>query len=118
MFMIGNMFMIVFARAPVLPKCGASCLAPHVSSLNLLQIDPGKSWEPPIMINGHEVYRGTLQSLASVDLGEESTAEALMDPSHPSVCTIATLPRLRSCIRVRGPSHLALDMIRWGALLL
>mmetsp|Transcript_19587 Transcript_19587/g.14041 ORF Transcript_19587/g.14041 Transcript_19587/m.14041 type:complete len:227 (-) Transcript_19587:47-727(-) len=46
-------------------------------------VDPGKSWEPPIMVNGQEMYRAGVQSLASVDLGEETTAEALMDPSHP-----------------------------------
>ena len=47
-------------------------------------VDPGKSWEPPIMVNGHEVYKTPFQSLAGVDLGEESNAELLMDPSHPS----------------------------------
>jgi hypothetical protein len=25
-------------------------------------VDPGKSWEPPIMVNGHEVYRGVAAS--------------------------------------------------------
>jgi hypothetical protein len=29
-------------------------------------VDPGKSWEPPIMVNGHEVYKAGLQSLAGV----------------------------------------------------
>jgi len=32
-------------------------------------VDPGKSWEPPIMVNGHAVYRGGLQSLAGVMKG-------------------------------------------------
>ena len=28
-----------------------------------MQVDPGKSWEPPIMVNGKEVFKGTFQSL-------------------------------------------------------
>ena len=43
-------------------------------------VDPGKSWEPPIMVGDHVVYKGALQSLAGVDLGEESEAEMLMHP--------------------------------------
>jgi hypothetical protein len=59
-----------------------------------MQVDPGKSWEPPIIVNGNPVFKGSFQnlhglkgafqSLAAVDLGEESNAEVLMDPSHPS----------------------------------
>jgi hypothetical protein len=30
----------------------------------LLQVDPGKSWEPPIMVNGNPVFRGPVEMLA------------------------------------------------------
>jgi len=47
-------------------------------------VDPGKSWEPPIMVDGQEYYKGPLQSLAGVDLGAESESEMLMHPRGDS----------------------------------